>query len=84
MAADMINEKTPGSPYEIIGAAEAAGELGLDPTTLRDVIEQGTFPFPLGYWIEHGTRRSFGIYRGLLDQAKARIEGRRLYNDGLG
>ena len=63
-------------PYELLSATEAAKELKIDPMTFREVLAQGTFPFPLGFWVEHDERRGFWIYRGLLEQAKAKIEGR--------
>lgn len=62
--------------YEQVSIDTAAKELHMDAMTLREVIEQGTFPFPLGYWIKHEERRAFWIYRGLLNQAKAKIEGK--------
>ena len=62
--------------YEQVSIETAAKELHMDAMTLREVIEQGTFPFPLGYWIKHEERRAFWIYRGLLNQAKAKIEGK--------
>lgn len=61
--------------FENVSVEQAAKELNMDINTLRDVLEQGTYPFPLGYWVKHGERRAFWIYRGLLDQAKAKIEG---------
>lgn len=60
---------------EQVTVEQAAKELNLDVNALRDVIEQGTFPFPLGCWVKHDERRAFWIYRGLLDQAKAKICG---------
>lgn len=60
---------------EQVSVEQAAKELNLDKDALRDVIEQGTFPFPLGCWVRHGERRAFWIYRGLLDQAKQKIAG---------
>lgn len=63
-------------PYELLSATDAAKELKIDPLTFREVMAQGTFPFPLGFWIERDERRGFWVYRGLLDQAKAKIEGK--------
>lgn len=63
------------NPFEQVNAEQAAKELNMDVATFREVMEQGTFPFPLGYWIKHEERRAFWIYRGLLDQAKAKIAG---------
>lgn len=77
----MLNQNQPkevikmSSPLEQVTVEQAAKELNIDTLALRDILEQGTFPFPLGCWVRHGERRAFWIYRGLLDQAKRRIAG---------
>lgn len=63
------------NPFEQVSAEEAAKELNMNVDTLREAMQQGTFPFPLGYWIQRDQRRAFWIYRGLLDQAKDKITG---------
>ncbi len=62
-------------PFEILNTEQAAKELNISPLTLRSAIEQGTLPFPLGFYVEHDNRTAFFIYRGLLEQFKEKVRG---------
>lgn len=62
-------------PFEILNTEQAAKELNVSPLALRSAIEQGTLPFPLGFYVEHDSRTAFFIYRGLLEQFKEKIRG---------
>lgn len=62
--------------YEKVSVEQAAKELNVGVETLHSAMEQQTLPMPLGYCVKHDSRTAYVIYRGLLEQFKALIEGK--------
>lgn len=61
---------------EQVTVEEAAKELGLTPVCLRELLIRGIIPIGYAYRKDGAKRRKFIIYRGLLDEYKAKIERR--------
>lgn len=60
---------------EQVTTEQAAKELGLTPPCLRELLIRGLIPIGMAYQREDGKRRKFVIYRGLLEDYKAKLKG---------
>ena len=61
---------------EKVKVETAAKELNLTAPCLRELLIRGIIPIGYAYRKDGAKRRKFVIYRGLLDEYKAKIEGR--------
>lgn len=61
---------------ETVLVEEAAEILGITAPCLRELLIRGLIPIGYAYRKDGAKRRKFVIYRGLLDEYKAKIEGR--------
>jgi len=60
---------------EQVTVEQAARELGITAPCLRELLIRDKLPIGYGYQLKESSKRKFVIYRGLLNQYIASVEG---------